>query len=167
MVYSRTSVSLQRSIPALSSQGKKNIQYVNKTGEKKKKDELLSQLPAKQRQSSLAGLLAQMQMLRWPFIMYKSRLGQALIMKWTHKWLYTAGINQCHPAKQRSPIRAWLLLFLNSFLIYLFLKKKKDSDCQLGLLHCIMIFFMSKHMNKITFSPCILWIYMLSESELT
>lgn len=77
------------------------------------------------------------------------------------------GINQCHLAKQRRQIRAWLLLFLNSLLMYLLFFFLNDSDCQLGLLDCIMIFFMYKHMNKITFSPCILWLYMLSESKLT
>lgn len=75
-----------------------------------------------------------------------------------------AGINQCHPTKQRSQTIVWLLLFLNFLNISVFFN---DSNCQLGLLDCIMIFFMSKHMNKITFSPRILWLYMLSESKLT
>lgn len=72
------------------------------------------------------------------------------------------------PGKTEEPHQGWVAAFLEFFLnISVFLKKKNDSDCQLGLLDCIMIFFMSKHMNKITFSPCILWLYMLSESELT
>lgn len=33
------------------------------------------------------------------------------------------GINQCHLAKRKNQIRAWLLLFLNSFLMYLFFFK--------------------------------------------